>query len=89
VSRVTCAAMNTTLEKGRLMSGGQTLYDLVVVGSSAGGIEAFWRLVSSLPTDFLAPLVLAQHLGPARSRPAQPSWRYSCASECTASAFHT
>src|SRR5690242_13593728 len=36
--------------------------DLVVVGSSAGGIEALSILVSGLPTDFPAPLVLAQHL---------------------------
>jgi two-component system CheB/CheR fusion protein len=42
------------------------LYDLVVVGSSAGGIEAQERLVSTLPTNFPAPLVLAQHLGPDR-----------------------
>lgn len=42
------------------------LYDLVVVGSSAGGIEALLRLVSTLPTNFPAPLVLAQHLGPDR-----------------------
>ena len=37
---------------------------LVVVGSSAGGIEALSRLVSSLPTDFPAPVVLAQHMHP-------------------------
>jgi two-component system, chemotaxis family, CheB/CheR fusion protein len=38
--------------------------DLVVVGSSAGGIEALSILVSTLPTDFPAPIVLAQHLDP-------------------------
>src|SRR6266516_829123 len=38
--------------------------DLVVVGSSAGGIEALSILVSTLPADFPAPLVLAQHLDP-------------------------
>ena len=38
--------------------------DLVVVGSSAEGIEAFSILVSTLPEDFPAPLVLAQHLDP-------------------------
>jgi two-component system, chemotaxis family, CheB/CheR fusion protein len=48
------------------MSGDQKLYDLVVVGSSAGGIEALSLLVSTLPTDFPSPLVLAQHLGPDR-----------------------
>ena len=37
---------------------------LVVVGASAGGIEALSILVSTLPTDFPAPLVIAQHLDP-------------------------
>jgi len=40
--------------------------ELVVVGSSAGGIEALSILVSSLPKDFPAPIVLAQHLDPYR-----------------------
>src|SRR5215813_1480420 len=40
--------------------------ELVVVGSSAGGIEALSILVSSLPRDFPAPIVLAQHLDPFR-----------------------
>ncbi len=39
---------------------------LVVVGSSAGGIEALSTLVASLPTDFAAPLVIAQHIDPVR-----------------------
>jgi two-component system CheB/CheR fusion protein len=37
---------------------------LVVVGSSAGGVEALSVLVSTLPVDFPAPIVLAQHLDP-------------------------
>src|SRR5713226_4301959 len=40
--------------------------DLVVVGSSAGGVEALSVLVSTLPADFPAPLVLAQHLDASR-----------------------
>ncbi len=40
--------------------------DLVVVGSSAGGIEALSILVSTLPANFSAPIVLAQHLDPNR-----------------------
>ncbi len=40
--------------------------DLVVIGSSAGGIEALSILVSNLPPDFPAPIVLAQHLDPNR-----------------------
>src|SRR5689334_20005043 len=39
---------------------------LVVVGASAGGIEALSVLVSSLPENFPAPVVLAQHLDPRR-----------------------
>ena len=39
---------------------------LVVVGSSAGGIEALSKLVSTLPEDFPAPIVIAQHLDPKR-----------------------
>src|SRR5215472_1828579 len=37
---------------------------LVVTGSSAGGIEALTMLVGSLPGDFPAPVVIAQHLDP-------------------------
>src|SRR5256886_12043757 len=40
--------------------------DLVVIGSSAGGVEALSVLVSTLPGDFPAPVVLAQHLDPSR-----------------------
>jgi two-component system CheB/CheR fusion protein len=41
-------------------------HDLVVIGASAGGIEALVRLVSTLPADFPAPIVIAQHLEPSR-----------------------
>ncbi len=41
-------------------------YDLVVIGSSAGGIEALSIVVAGLPTDFGAALVIAQHLDPDR-----------------------
>jgi two-component system CheB/CheR fusion protein len=37
-----------------------------VIGSSAGGIEALSRVVASLPADFPAPIVIAQHLDPRR-----------------------
>ncbi len=40
--------------------------DLVVVGSSAGGVEALSILVNTLPENFPAPIVLAQHLDPSR-----------------------
>jgi two-component system, chemotaxis family, CheB/CheR fusion protein len=37
---------------------------LVVIGASAGGIEALERLVAALPGDFPAPVVIAQHADP-------------------------
>lgn len=40
--------------------------DLVVVGSSAGGVSALSTLVSTLNKNFPAPIVLAQHLDPQR-----------------------
>lgn len=40
--------------------------DLVVVGSSAGGIGALSTLVSTLNKSFPAPIVIAQHLDPQR-----------------------
>ncbi len=39
---------------------------LVVVGASAGGIDALSTLVATLPRDFPAPVVVAQHLDPRR-----------------------
>src|SRR5579871_4321077 len=48
------------------MAAGSTVSQLVVVGASAGGIEALSTLVATLPTEFPAPLVLAQHLDPTR-----------------------
>jgi two-component system, chemotaxis family, CheB/CheR fusion protein len=40
---------------------------LVVIGSSAGGIDALRVLLSTLPADFAAPVVIAQHLDPRRA----------------------
>ena len=37
---------------------------LIVIGASAGGIEALERLAGALPEDFRAPLVVAQHADP-------------------------
>ena len=44
----------------------KTHNDLVVVGSSAGGVGALSILVSTLDKSFPAPVVLAQHLDPQR-----------------------
>jgi two-component system CheB/CheR fusion protein len=39
---------------------------VVVIGASAGGVEALSTLVSTLPVPFPAPIVIAQHLDPNR-----------------------
>lgn len=43
-----------------------TFTHLVLVGSSAGGLGALSGMVSSLPEDFDAPIVVSQHLDPDR-----------------------
>ncbi len=48
------------------MSEKNAFSSFVVVGLSAGGIEALSELVSTLPEDLSAPVVLAQHLDPER-----------------------
>lgn len=48
------------------MTDAESAAQLVVVGASAGGIEARSTLVATLPTPFPAPIVIAQHLDPSR-----------------------
>jgi two-component system, chemotaxis family, CheB/CheR fusion protein len=48
------------------MDAKKSVRQLVVVGASAGGIEALTTLVSMLPGDFPAPIAIAQHLDPTR-----------------------
>ena len=49
------------------MAEDKTFSHLVVVGASAGGIEALSELVSTLPEGLKAPIVVAQHLDPERA----------------------
>ncbi|MBV9358947.1 MAG: PAS domain-containing protein [Chloroflexi bacterium] len=48
-------------------SDSEPVMQLVVLGASAGGVDALTALVSSLPVDFGAPIVVAQHLAPSRT----------------------
>ena len=48
------------------MSDELRLPQLIVIGSSAGGIEALSTLVSTLLTPFPTPILVAQHLDPSR-----------------------
>jgi two-component system CheB/CheR fusion protein len=41
-------------------------HPLVVIGSSAGGIDALTTLMRGLPSDFGAPILVVQHLDPKR-----------------------
>ncbi len=49
-----------------MASKGTSISHLIVIGSSAGGIDALSTLVTTLPADFPAPIVIAQHLDPNR-----------------------
>lgn len=42
----------------------KSLYKAVVIGSSAGGINALIKVLSVLPADFPLPIVIVQHLHP-------------------------
>src|SRR5438034_297404 len=48
------------------MTDNRHIDQLVVVGASAGGIGALSTLLETLPADFPAPIVIAQHLDPTR-----------------------
>lgn len=43
-----------------------SLYKLIVIGSSAGGIQALIKLVNILPRDFETPICIVQHLSPTK-----------------------
>ena len=49
------------------MAGHGEFSNLVVIGASAGGVEALSEVVAGLPEDFPAPIVVAQHLDPERA----------------------
>ena len=40
---------------------------VVVIGASAGGVDALLSLAGRLPADFAAPILVCQHIGPHRS----------------------
>lgn len=42
-------------------------HDIIVVGTSEGGLEALDALVAQLPTDFAASLFVVQHMAPHNS----------------------
>lgn len=55
--------MNDTCHESPAPSG-PAFYDIVVMGGSAGGFNAFKSILSALPPDFSMPVLLVQHLHP-------------------------
>jgi len=39
-------------------------FDVVAIGASAGGVEALYTIAAALPGDFLAPVLVVQHMDP-------------------------
>ena len=39
-------------------------YDIIVIGSSTGGVMALKQLVAALPADFKIPIFIVQHVAP-------------------------
>jgi len=58
---------NKTDKKSVISKAASDGRELVVVGSSAGGVTALSVLVNTIHKDFPAPIVLAQHLDPQRA----------------------
>ncbi len=51
-------------------------YQLVVIGSSLGGLEAVSRVLAALPAGFSLPIAIAQHRGaPPADTDVTPIWR--------------
>ncbi len=48
------------------METGEQVSQLVILGSSAGGIDALSAIIEHIPPDLEAPVLIAQHLDPAR-----------------------
>jgi two-component system chemotaxis response regulator CheB len=56
--------MNDDPSVEECVSGAKASYDLIVIASSAGGIQALLQVLSGLPKNFPAAIVAVQHLHP-------------------------
>ena len=41
-----------------------SLYQAVVIGASAGGLDALLKILPQLPPDYFLPVIIVQHLHP-------------------------
>src|SRR5947207_3966552 len=58
--------LRTHDSRGGCVGDDERLNQLIVIGSSAGGIDALSVVVSKLPADMPVPIIVAQHLDPRR-----------------------
>ncbi len=57
-------ANTQSLKANEVMQPGQKTFPLIVIGASAGGLEALKKLVAGLPGDFPAALFIVWHMPP-------------------------
>ncbi len=51
-------------ESEQVLNLSKAAFDIVAIGSSAGGLNALTQVLTDLPADFPAALVIVQHLDP-------------------------
>lgn len=63
--------MNQLASRNEVLCHNSVAHKVVVIAASAGGLPAFIELISALPLDFPAPVILVQHLPPVDSYQSQ------------------
>jgi two-component system chemotaxis response regulator CheB len=58
--------MGASPERGQPFHANNAFYDVIALAASAGGLEALSSVISPLPPDFPAALLVVQHLSPDR-----------------------
>lgn len=51
-------------ERDKSKNGNQDIQKIIVIGASAGGFEAFKRIIGGLPADFAVPIFIVWHMSP-------------------------
>ncbi len=52
------------MDRERIIKHFDGAFDIIAIAASAGGLKAIIKILSGLPTDFPAPIVVVQHLDP-------------------------
>lgn len=56
--------MTPMMDHERILEHIDGAFDIVAIAASAGGLKAIIKILSNLPADFPAPIVVVQHLDP-------------------------